>query len=104
MTPRLSLLTRQLVEITFRSPDATEAILWLKQDCGDNLPFCAGQNESEMERLRFAAIKLSKGNLHQLRKAIDLARIDWRDLLMAAGFGDDVDAHNEWAKEVLHTS
>ena len=101
MTPRLSPLTRQLVEITFSSQDASEASHWLEQECGDNLPFCANQNEYEMERLRFAAIKLSKGDLHELLEAIDQARMDWRDLLMAAGFGYDVNAHNEWAKEVL---
>jgi hypothetical protein len=34
-------------------------------------------------------------------KAIDLARRDWRDLLMAANFGNHLDAHENWAKDVL---
>ena len=54
-----------------------------------------------MERVRFAAIKLSEGDIHKLQEAIVDARIDWRDLLMAAGFGSEVDAHTTWAKEIL---
>jgi hypothetical protein len=54
-----------------------------------------------MERIRFAAIRLSKGNMLELLKAIDVARMDWRDVLVAAGFGLQVGAHETWAKEVL---
>ena len=46
-----------------------------------------------LERLRYAALKLSGGRLDALREAVELARIDWRDLLMGAGFGYDVHAH-----------
>ncbi len=49
-----------------------------------------------MERLRFAAIKLSKGELNTLLDAIVLAQTDWRDLLVAAGFANDVHAHQSW--------
>jgi hypothetical protein len=49
-----------------------------------------------LERIRFAALKLSAGNLEALRSAVGLANRDWRDLLMAAGFGRDVDAHRSW--------
>jgi len=31
-----------------------------------------------------------------LLEAIELAKADWRDLLMAAGFGEDVRAHEFW--------
>ena len=54
-----------------------------------------------MERIRFAAIKLSQGNINKLLRAIDEARMDWRDLFMAADFGYDVNAHEKWAKEIL---
>jgi hypothetical protein len=46
-----------------------------------------------MERVRFAVLKLSGGDLEKLRKAIKLAQTDWRDLLMAAGFGHDVNVY-----------
>jgi hypothetical protein len=48
-----------------------------------------------MERWRFSALKLSGGNIEKLSKAIELAKLDWRDLLVSAGF-DDVDAHIHW--------
>jgi len=57
-----------------------------------------------MERIRFAALKLSNGNVLKLLKAIDMARRDWRDLLMAADFGNDLNAHEKWAKDVLDKS
>lgn len=34
--------------------------------------------------------------MDKLRGAVKLAREDWRDLLMSAGFGDDIHAHLEW--------
>ena len=101
MTPGLSQRTRQLVESLFDPVDVNEACLWLEEECGNNLPFCGSSDAFQMERIRFAALKLSKGNPHKLLRAIDEARLDWRDLPLAAGFGTDENAHETWAKEVL---
>ncbi len=101
MTPRLSPRTMELLELFFRPGNVAEAAHWLEDECGNNLPSCSTLDEYGMERVRFAAIKLSKGSIQTLLKAIDEARVDWRDLLMAADFGYDVDAHEAWANEVL---
>ena len=101
MAPPLSPRTKQLVEIFFSSKDISEASQWLEEECGNNLPSCGQQDEYGMERIRFAAIKMSKGNVLKLLKAIDEARMDWRDLLMASDFGYDVNAHENWAKDIL---
>lgn len=101
MAPRLSPHTKQLVEIFFSHKDAPEASQWLEEECGNNLPSCGQQDQYGMERIRFAAIKLSKGNVLKLLKAIDEARMDWRDLLMAADFGYDVNAHENWVKDII---
>lgn len=101
MTPALSTRTRQLVDSLFDPIDVDEACFWLEEECGNNLPFCSDSDENHMERIRFAALKLSKGNPHKLLRAIEEARTDWRDLLLAAGFGTDENAHDAWAKEVL---
>lgn len=53
-------------------------------------------DEFQLERVRFAALKLSTGSLAGLRRAVELAKLDARDLLMAAGFGHDVRAHEAW--------
>lgn len=63
--------------------------------------FCEESDEVQLERVRFAALKLSKGDLRELKKAVKLAQTDWRDLLMAAGFGNDVNAHKKWSQDEL---
>lgn len=101
MPLKLSPRKRQLVDTLFDPKDVAEAVQWLEEECGNNLPFCEKDDEFSMERIRFAALKLSKGDMLKLLAAIDLARMDWRDLFMSADFGYDVNAHNKWAKEVL---
>jgi len=54
-----------------------------------------------MERLRFAAIKVSKGEMSVFREAMDLAKLDWRDLLVWAGFANDIHEHRKWAETIL---
>jgi hypothetical protein len=34
--------------------------------------------------------------MDKLIKVIELAQVDRRDLLMAAGFGEDTEAHKHW--------
>jgi len=68
----------------------------LIEECGDNLPLLKAANTASIERIRFAVLKLSGGDLNALQRAIDLAKIDWRDVLVAAGFGSDVTAHKAW--------
>jgi hypothetical protein len=53
------------------------------------------------DRIRFAVLKLSEGNLEKLRDIVDQAKIDWRDVLMSAGFGNSLTAHLDWAKPYL---
>lgn len=55
------------------------------------------------ERVQLAALKVSEQNLVLLRSAVELAHIDWRDLLMAAGFGFSVTEHEKWAAKVLES-
>ena len=104
MTPKLSLLTQQLVEKIFEPGDQAEASRRLIEQCGDNLPFCDDQDEFKMERIRFAALRISRGNLDDLQEAIDLAKIDWRDVLVWARFADRLDAHQKWAEQILKGS
>ncbi len=92
----LSHETKRRLELLFNGPDAGVAADLLMNECGSNLPFCENAGPLELERLRFAALKLSDGHLDRLLEAIELAKQDWRDLLMAAGFGKDVKAHERW--------
>jgi hypothetical protein len=84
-------------EIAKFCPDSrTEVAELLLHQCGNNLPLLEKLNEIELERFRFAALKLSGGNIDKLREAIELAKKDWRDLLMASEFATDLTAHTRW--------
>jgi hypothetical protein len=93
---QLSNQTRARILAMFRSSDVELAARLLVEDCGDNLPLLAMATAAGLERVRFAAIRLSGGRLDDLRKAVALAKLDWRDLLVSAGFADDPEAHLRW--------
>ena len=102
----LSEQTAALVSRLFEKPDSDQAIALLENECSDNLPLVRQWNPTpaSMERLRFAALKLSNGKLEKLRNALEIAKQDWRDLLMASGFADQLDAHKRWAEDLLRSS
>ena len=47
-------------------------------------------------RMRFAVLKLSKRNLLFLSQLVQEAGKDFRDVLVAAGFGKDLETHLDW--------
>jgi len=91
--------TRRRVEILFDGDDRELASRLLVEECGSNLPLLKNLSPEKLERYRFAAAKLSAGRLDKLREAIAIARRDWRDLLVAAGFAQDIQAHEKWLPE-----
>ena len=96
MAVPLSPETERRVQLLFDPNVRTEAIALLVEECGNNLPFLEKSNEVELERFRFAALKLSGGDLRKLYDAVQLAQTDWRDLLVAAGFATDTKANDKW--------
>lgn len=84
------------LERVFAPGDRAAAADVLVRECGANLPFLERLDMYQLERVRFAALKLSGGRLDKLRRAAGQARQDWRDLLMAAGFGEDEREHERW--------
>lgn len=92
----LSPETRARLEALFLGKDRAEAVSLLETECADNLPSCENLDMYGLERIRFAVLKLSEGRLPRLKHEIDEAKKDWRDTLMAAGFGYDVEAHQSW--------
>jgi hypothetical protein len=96
MSPRLSQETERRIGLLFSPGARAEVSELLLRECGNNLPFCEKGDEFQLERIRFSALKLSAGNIDKLRDAIKLANVDWRDLLVAAGFADDTTAHKKW--------
>jgi hypothetical protein len=90
---------RQLFPVEEQSSVATI----LENECGNNLPFLENADKDGLDRFRYAALKLSNGSLTKLQEAVDLAKSDWRDLLVAAGFAHSVDAHKQWKISKAHS-
>ena len=77
----------------FGGADLAEARRLLESDCAEGVP---GWEGAGLDRIRAAALRLSGGDLGLLLEAIVLAQTDFRDLLVAAGFANDVHAHESW--------
>jgi hypothetical protein len=88
-----------MVDRVFASEDRAGVVTLLEAECGAALPLWSPVSPEGLERIRLAAIKLSAGQLAELRRVVHSANTDWRDVLVAAGFGDDVRAHERWARE-----
>ncbi|HEY6881014.1 MAG TPA: hypothetical protein VI299_23475 [Polyangiales bacterium] len=96
--PPLSKSTTDLIRFFFTDEARRTAADLLVRECGDRLPLASSL--ALIERIRHAALKLAKGDLSMLRLRIAEARRDWRDVLVAAGFGNDLTAHVRWASEL----
>ena len=92
----LSAAARRRVALVFRPEDRDAAAAALEAtDFG-----MTAWGDYHLDRIRFAALKLSGGDLGRLRHWIAEAergdQVDWRDVVSAAGFGDRVEAHASW--------
>jgi hypothetical protein len=87
MATPLTDATADRIAMMFSLADHNLVCALLIEECGANLPLLKAANPDSIERIRFAVLKLSGGDLNALQRAIDLAKIDWRDVLVAAGFG-----------------
>jgi hypothetical protein len=93
----LSQRTENLLQKLFTDPETRDlARNILVEECGENIPLIKNPSPEGLERIRFSVLKLSGGDLNKLGEAVKSANTDWRDLFMAAGFGEDTDAHNNW--------
>jgi len=92
----LSANTLQLVRRIFPPPDHAAVIAALETSCGSGLPLWISTTPEGLERIRFAVLKLSAGSMSEFGRAIAIATTDWRDVLVAAGFGSSLRAHTDW--------
>src|SRR5436190_22429052 len=72
--PKLSPETKRRVELLFRPEDQLQATGLLDLACGYSLPGFKRAPDQDVERVRFAALKLSNGDLGKLRRAVELAQ------------------------------
>lgn len=97
----LSRGARERLNMLFAPRDRAEAERLLIERWGPDPPSVSQWTPFGIDRLRYAALKLSDGSLDRLRNALNLANGDFRDLLMAAGFGRSVTAHLLWMPDEL---
>ncbi len=97
MTPLTALVVQRIDEL-FPPQDQEAVRRLLEERCGADLPLTThmGPEAAGFDRIRLAVLKLSQGNLKSLEREIEDAHRDWRDTLMAAGFGQDLQAHLKW--------
>lgn len=96
---KISAETEKRIDLLFPPAVREQVRSLLIEKCGENLPFAKGKEEGFYDRIRFAVLKLSDGDLEKLRRAVRLANEDWRDLLIASGFADDPKLHYLWLPE-----
>jgi len=94
--PPVSAETQRRIDLLFAADERAEVAALLQLECSHNLPLRSNASDAAVERIHFAALKVSRGDMDELVRAIELAQIDWRDLLVAAGFAEDVSAHERW--------
>jgi len=91
-----------LVQRLYKSREAKEISEILEIECGTESLGFDDWTPVEMERIRFAVLKLATENDSGLDRALKLVTTDWRDLLMVAGFGEDLKAHEKWYESVAN--
>src|SRR5687768_7883605 len=95
-TPPPSVESEKRVLLLFPPNEQDLVSALLLDDCGNNLPGLGNVDAVAMDGFGCAALKLPEGNLTKLDEALQLAKTDWRDLLMAAGFGESLTGHQAW--------
>ena len=90
--------TVEKIDQLFHESARDDVKMLLLTQCSENLPLTSSVRDHYV-RIHFAVLKLSDGKIDKLIEAITLAQTDWRDLLVAAGFGYDTKAHLDWEVE-----
>ena len=93
----LSRLTLAVITRLFAQPEQEAVRTMLTRDCGGGLPLTDRWGEPQFERLWLAVLQISGGDITRVRETIALAQVDWRDVLVGAGFGHSLEAHRRWA-------
>jgi putative acetyltransferase len=96
VNPLLSMAAWQLINRLFAPADKPVAALKLAAACPADTTLRSAAHTSELERVRLAILRLANGTLHGLDAAIAAANTDWRNTLVAAGFGHSTTAHQVW--------
>ncbi|MCW9005413.1 MAG: hypothetical protein OQK70_09130 [Gammaproteobacteria bacterium] len=83
--------------------ESASVIAQLQEYCEYLSEFFSEEKQPETyERFCLAILKIAKTSNEKFSKAIELGKIDYRDLLVSAGFGNSITIHNDWASKILN--
>lgn len=89
-------LVEERIDAIFDKELRDSARALIQEQCGMGLPLIHSAVPAKYDRIRLAVIKISGGTIEGLERGIKEAHIDWRDVLLEAGFGYDAEAHLHW--------
>ena len=96
MTIPLSARTKRVAAIILDETDRPRIEERLLAETSEGIPLWSELTPEGLERIRFAILKLISQNPENENLAFADARMDWRDLFVAAGFADSPDDHGRW--------
>lgn len=83
--------------------ESASVIAQLQEYCEYLSEFFSEESQPETyERFCLAILKIAKTSNEKFNKAVELGKIDYRDLLVSAGFGNSITIHNDWASKILN--
>lgn len=88
--------TRRAAEILLDSAIRSRIEERLVAETSEEIPMWHNFTPEGMERIRFSVIKLIAQNPQNEDIAFNHAKMDWRDLFLAAGFADSATEHERW--------
>ena len=91
----------KVAERLFEEPRPSEVIRRLLNEAPEKLPFCEKRKPDDMDQIRLAIMKLiaePKGDGDDICK---LAKEDCRDVIIAAGFANELRNHQNWYESLL---
>ena len=95
-TSPLTGITKAHLDVMFTLEERDDAEALLLMITSRNATQMVGRDD----RCRIAALKWCGGDVLRLCDAVDLYFLDYRDLLMQAGFGSDLDIHKYWCPDI----
>lgn len=96
----LSLNTLNILKNFYESEDLNFVTLRLLNECSTTVLGCDEWSPIQMERIWFTILKLGFKDRDRLDYAIQLAKTDLRDLLVTAGFSEDLNSHETWRQSI----
>ena len=96
MAIALSQATKRAAELSLDDSIRSRIEERLVVEASEEIPMWHEFTPEGMERIRFSIIKLIAQNPKNENIAFNHAKMDWRDLFMAAGFGESATEHERW--------